>query len=122
MRPRTRIAQAALLALCAGATAQAGQTGLSFPVRLQVLSTCHVSAPPDPGLGPDAAGAARGDASALLIRCSRKTPFAIGLSASATTELAATGRGMVAVGATLALEAVRASSVVESPVTVHVDY
>lgn len=122
MRPRTRIAQAALLALCAGATAQAGQASLSFPVRLQVLSTCHVSAPPHPGLGPDAAGVARGDASALLIRCSRKTPFAIGLSASAPFGLAATGRGMDAISATLAADTVRTGRTAESPMTVHVDY
>ena len=122
MRPRTIIARAAVLACCAGATAQAGQTSLSFPVRLQVLSTCHVSSPPHRGLWSDAGGAMDGNASALLIRCSRKTPFAIGLSASAPFRLAATGRGMDAISATLAADTVRASSTAESPVTVHVDY
>ena len=122
MRPRTRIAQAALLALCAGATAQAGQASLSFPVRLQVLSTCHVSAPPHPGLVPDAAGAARGDASALLIRCSRKTPFAVALSAPAGPGVAATGTGMGRVSAALPTGEPPASGSIPAPVTVHVNY
>jgi len=117
------IAQAALLALCAGATAaQAGQASLTFPVRLRVLSTCLVSAQPPHGVLLDAPVATGGSASALLIRCSRKTPFAIALSAPDTAGLAATGRGMDAISATLAADTVRASSTAESPVTVHVDY
>lgn len=117
------IVRAALLACCASAAvAQAGQSSLTFPVRLQVLSTCRVSAPPHNGLLLDALAAPGVPASALLIRCSRKTPFAIALSAPDTAGLAATGRGMDAISATLAADTGRASSTAESPVTVHVDY
>ena len=117
------IVRAALLACCASAAvAQAGQSSLTFPVRLQVLSTCRVSAPPHNGLLLDALAAPGVPASALLIRCSRKTPFAVALSAPAGPGVAATGTGMGRVSAALPTGEPPASGSIPAPVTVHVSY
>ena len=108
------IAQAALLACCASAAAaQAGQASVTFPVRLQVLSTCRV-APPSPWDAPMA--------DALLIRCSHHTPFSARLVAPASTGVAATGRGMGRVSAILPTGDLPAAGPVPAPVSVHVSY
>ncbi len=108
------IAQAALLACCASAAAaQAGQGSLTFPVRLQVLSTCRVA--------PPAAWDER-MAGTLLIRCSHQTPFSANLAAPARAGVAATGTGMGRVSAALPTGEPPASGSIPAPVTVHVNY
>lgn len=89
--PWPRIAPLALAACCAGpVTAQAARDSLSLPVRLQLLSTCRVSAAP--------AATAEPGVAALLIRCSRRTPFAALLASGTRPRFAGTGSGLGATG------------------------
>lgn len=118
LRPRA-IAQAAVLACCAGTlTAQAGQAAQPFAVRMQVLSTCRVSVPPHHDAWPQATGAASAPAAGVLIRCSRKTPFALGRPALPGPALAGTGAGMGTVSASLA----EPPATGQATVPIHVNY
>lgn len=93
MRP-PRIAPFALAALCACGTAARADSGHQlFQVRLQLLSSCRVAAAPV-AFDADAAGQAL-----LSIRCSRRTPFALGWGA-ATPPLTGTGAGLARISAT----------------------
>ncbi|HMN56205.1 MAG: hypothetical protein J0I00_05105 [Burkholderiales bacterium] len=109
------IVRAVMLACCSASAAavQAGQASLTFPVRVQLLSTCRVAPPPpwDFHL-----------AGALLIRCSHQTPFSARLAAPASTGVAATGRGMGRVSATLPMGDVPTDASAPLPVGVHVSY
>ncbi len=117
MRPQAIAQAAAVLACCAGAgAAPAGQGSPGFAVRLQVLSTCRVSAPSHPGV-PAASDRA------LRVHCSRQTPFIARLPAPASTGVAATGRGMDQVSAVLPAGEAAAGDAGAAQVTaVHVDY
>ena len=100
---RSRIAPLAVVACCIGpVAAQAAQDSLIFQVRLQLLSTCRVSAAP--------AAAADSGAAALLIRCSRRTPFAALLAGDTRPSFAGTGTGLGATGPVWSFAHSRASS------------
>lgn len=112
-----RIAPLALAALCACAAAARADSGhQQFQVRLQVLSTCRVATAPDP------------DTAALAIRCSRRTPFALGWGATTGPQFAGTGAGMTRVGATWPLRdnpGQNTASALDSSfsaTTLHIDY
>ncbi|CAM5778377.1 hypothetical protein ACFOHU_13405 [Ottowia pentelensis] len=109
------IVRVVMLACCSASAAavQAGQASLTFPVRVQLLSTCRV-APPSPW-DSHMAGA-------LLIRCSHQTPFSARLVAPASTGVAATGRGMGRVSAILPTGDRPAAGPAQAPVSVHVSY